>query len=97
MDDRADCELGRLITKRYDTRDGDALLEPTYAASVRRYNAHRQRTLAQLWLEYHVARRRTHRHTFALLDAHHEAEIQRYSEMLELDGPEPNGHKEKSA
>ena len=39
MDDRADRELENLLTKRHDPRDGDALLGPSYAESVRRYNA----------------------------------------------------------
>jgi hypothetical protein len=34
LDARADRELDRLITKRYDPRDGDALVEPSYAESV---------------------------------------------------------------
>ena len=71
--------------------------EELYMESVRRHHAQRQAALAWEWLRYHVARQRAHRKTFALLDAHHEAEIQRYSEMLGLDDPEPNGHHEESA
>lgn len=39
MDDRAHRELDRLITKRFNPHDGNTLLEPSYAESVRRYNA----------------------------------------------------------
>jgi len=40
--ERADIELDRLITKRYDPRDGEALLEPTCADTVMRHDARRQ-------------------------------------------------------
>ena len=56
--------------------------EELYMESVRRHHAQRQEALAWEWLEYHQRRRLAHRQTFKLLDAHHEAEIQRYSEML---------------
>ena len=76
---------------------GDREREDLWAESCRRHHAQRQEALAWEWLRFHVARQRAHRHTFALLDAHHEAEIQRYSQMLGLDGPEPNGHEKESA
>ena len=60
MDDRADRELDRLITKRHDRRDGDALLEPSYAASVRRFNAKlREENLSQ-WTNYYEKMSRLH-------------------------------------
>jgi hypothetical protein len=34
LDDRAGRELERLITKRHGPRDGDALLEPSYARAL---------------------------------------------------------------
>ena len=56
--------------------------EEIWAASVRAHNAQRQEGLARQWLEYHVARQRANRKTYTMLDAHHEAEIQRYEQML---------------
>jgi hypothetical protein len=47
--ERADIELSRLIEKRHDPRDGDALLEPSYAASVRRYNATGEAESRRAW------------------------------------------------
>jgi hypothetical protein len=47
LDDRTDIELDRLITKRYDPRDGDALLELSYAESIRRYNGKLQAALRE--------------------------------------------------
>jgi hypothetical protein len=38
-EDAVDTELDRLIEKRHDPADGEMLLEPGYAESVRRYNA----------------------------------------------------------
>jgi hypothetical protein len=83
--ERVEADLTRLVERRDAERretEGERLEEALWAESVAKYNARRQRTLAQLWLEYHIARRRTHRHTFALLDAHHEAEIRRYTAIL---------------
>ncbi len=60
MDDRADIELDRLITKRHDPRDGDTLLEPTYAESVRRYNARRQEENRSEWGSFHEKMSRLH-------------------------------------
>jgi hypothetical protein len=51
--ERADMELDRLITRRHDPRDGDALLEPTYAESVRRYNARREDENRSEWGNFH--------------------------------------------
>ncbi len=53
MDYRADRELEKLITKRHDPRDGDALLEPSYAESVRRYNARREEENCSEWGNFH--------------------------------------------
>jgi hypothetical protein len=61
LDDRADGELERLITKRQDPRDGDALLEPTYAESVRRYNARREEEHRSEWGNFHAKMSRLHR------------------------------------
>ena len=78
-------ELDSFVAKRDAQRrrtEGEREREAIYMESVRRHHAQRQETLAWEWLRYHVARQRAHRKTFALLDAHHEAEIRRYSEML---------------
>ena len=60
MDDRADRELDRLITRRHDPRDGDALLEPTYAESVRRFNARREEENRSEWGNFHEKMSRLH-------------------------------------
>lgn len=46
-------DLDRLIEKRHDPRDGDALLEPTYAESVRRFNARREEECRSEWAIFH--------------------------------------------
>ena len=91
-------DLDRLITKRHDQRvsEEQGRVEDGWAECVRRHHAQRQEALAWQWLEYHQRRQRAHRQTFALLDAHHEAEIQRYERMLGLSSPEPNGHEKES-
>ncbi len=54
MDDRADIELDRLITKRHDgDAIGDALLEPTYAESVRRYQRRQEEENRSEWGNFH--------------------------------------------
>jgi hypothetical protein len=53
LDEHADLELEKLITKRNDPRDGDALLEPTYAESVRRYNARQEEANRSEWGNFH--------------------------------------------
>jgi hypothetical protein len=60
VDDRADRELERLIVKRHDPRDGDALLEPTYAASVRRYQRRREEENRSEWGNFHLKMSRLH-------------------------------------
>ena len=95
---QVEAELDRLITKRHETRvsEEQRRVEDGWAESVRRHHAQRQEALAWQWLEYHQRRQRAHRKTFALLDAHHAAEIAKYEAMLGLDGPERNGHKESA-
>ena len=53
-------ELDRLITKRHDPRDGDALLEPSYAESVRRYNSRREEENRSEWRNFHLKLSRLH-------------------------------------
>jgi hypothetical protein len=60
LDDRADRELERLITKRHDPRDGEALLEPTYADTVRRYNARREEEHRSEWGNFHERMSKLH-------------------------------------
>ena len=60
MDDRAGRELEKLITKRHDPRDGDALLEPSYAESVRRYNARREEENRSEWGNFHLKMAQLH-------------------------------------
>ncbi len=88
--ERVEADLDRLITRRHDQRvkdEGERFEEAFWEETAAKYNARRQQQLARLWLEYHLTRQRTHRHTFALLDAHHEQEIARYTAMLD-DGRE---------
>jgi hypothetical protein len=83
--ERVEIELDAMIERRDLKRrelEGERRERELWAASAAKYNAHRQRELAQQWLAYHIARRRTHRYTFAILDRHHEQEIARYSAML---------------
>ena len=60
MDDRADIELNRLLTRRHDPHDGDALLEPSYAASVRRFNARREEEHRSEWGNFHLKMAQLH-------------------------------------
>ena len=60
MDDRADRELEKLITKRHAPRDGDALLEPSYAESVRRYHRRRAEEHRSEWGNFHEKMSRLH-------------------------------------
>jgi hypothetical protein len=78
--ERADIALSRLIEKRHDPRDGDALLEPSYAASVRRYNATREAESRWAWADYHRRQAQRMRALLAGLIAHHE---ERALELLE--------------
>jgi hypothetical protein len=72
LDERADIELDRLITKRHDPHDGDALLEPTYAESVRRYNARREEEHRSEWGNFHEKMAQLH----AWLSEEHAAKAQ---------------------
>ena len=60
LDNRADRELDRLIIKRHDQCDGDALLEPSYAESVRRYNAQHEEKNRSEWGNFHEKMSRLH-------------------------------------
>jgi hypothetical protein len=66
-------ELDRLITKRHDPRDSDALLEPSYAESVRHYNARREEEHRSEWGNFHEKMARLH----AWLSEEHRAKAQR--------------------
>ncbi len=69
-------DLDRLIEKRHDQRDGEALLEPTYAESVRRFNARQQEENRQAWAEYHRSQAERMRALLAGLIARHEERAQ---------------------
>ncbi len=83
MDDRADRELERLITKRHDPRDGDALLEPSYAESVRRYQRRREEERRSEWGNFHEKMAQLH----VLLSEEHRAKAQRLCEGQGEGGP----------
>jgi hypothetical protein len=87
LTERADVELNRLLTKCHDPRDGEALLEPTYAESVRAYNARcgEERRLERL--HYHEGQVRRLSNTLGALVAYHEREAEKYR----------NGHHEEGA
>jgi hypothetical protein len=74
--ERADIELDRLITKRHAPRDGGALLEPSYAESVRRYNTRVQAELREHWAEYHRCQAHRMRTLLEALVARHEERAQ---------------------
>ena len=78
LDDRADRELDRLITKRHDPRDGGALLEPSYAESVRRYNARRREELDLERYEYHRGQAVRLRAVLESLIREHERNAEKY-------------------
>ena len=82
VNERADGELTRLIEKRHNPRDGDALLEPTYAASVRRYNARREEENRHAWAAFHEGQAERHRRLLEQLIADHE---ERALRLLEED------------
>jgi hypothetical protein len=65
VSERADVELNRLLTKHHDPRDGVALLEPTYAESVRRYNASRTAIHREKWIAHYRNMERLHRNLAA--------------------------------
>ena len=70
-------ELDRLITKRHDPHDGDALLEPSYAESVRRYNGKVQAALREEWADYHRRQAQRMRTLLEALIAAHEAKAEK--------------------
>lgn len=72
VNERADIELNRLITKRHLPDDGAEMLEPSYAASVRRYNAKRQEENRAAWAAFHESQAERHRRTLEQLIADHE-------------------------
>jgi hypothetical protein len=83
--ERVEVELDAMISRRDLQRrelEGERRERELWAVSAAKYNARRQRELAQAWLQYHIARQRAHRRTFAILDAHHAAEIRRYTAIL---------------
>jgi hypothetical protein len=82
-DARAGRELERLITKRHDPRDGEALLEPSYAESVRRYNAKLQAANREMWTQFHREQAERHRATLERLIQVHE---RRAEELLTKEG-----------
>jgi hypothetical protein len=73
LDDRADHELDRLMTKRHDPCDGDALLEPSYAESVRRYNTRREEEHRSQWGNFHL--KMAHLHVWLSEEHAHKAQL----------------------
>jgi hypothetical protein len=73
-----DSELDRLISRRasQDRRPDPDELEPSYAESVRRYNAAREAERRTAWSDYHRVHAERLRRTLERLIAHHEARAQ---------------------
>ena len=87
-------ELDSFVARRDKERRRDGGARPAeerWAESVRRHHAQRQQELAREWLRWHQRMLSNHARTASLIAAHHRSEIERYEQMLGLDGPEPNG------
>ncbi len=79
-------ELERFVERRYDQRvaeEGQRPSEASFMEPTRFYNARKQRELAEDWRRWHIERRRANRAIYAVLDAHHRAEIARYERLRE--------------
>ncbi len=73
-----DTELDRLISRRasQDRQPDPDELEPSYAESVRVYNAAREAERRLAWCEFHRVHAERLRRTLERLIAHHEARAQ---------------------
>ncbi len=82
MTDVVDQELDRLITRRASTDRSPCpdALEPSYAESVRRFNAAREAENRAAWREYHRSQADSLRRTLEDLIARHEAQVARLCE-----------------
>jgi hypothetical protein len=73
-----DEDLVRLIERR-SRRDPDHdELEPSYAESVRRYNARRDEEMRAAWCEYHLEQAARHRAVLEQLITLHEEQAEKY-------------------
>ncbi len=77
--DTVDADLDRLVSKRasQDRRPDPDELEPSYADSVRRFNARRRGVNREAWVNFHRDQAARHRRNLAALVAHHEREAER--------------------
>ena len=77
-----DGELDRLIRRRAgaDRRPCPDALEPSYAESMRRFNAARRAENAAAWCEYHRAQADSLRRTLEALIRHHEERASKLQE-----------------
>jgi hypothetical protein len=66
-----DTELDRLIEKRSRRDPTLDVLEPSYAASVRRYHSRRRKEIAAQWYGYHLDQAERLERTAARLAASH--------------------------
>jgi hypothetical protein len=80
--------IRRFLTDENDPRDGEALLEPTYAESVRRYNAGREAENRRACADYHHQQAERIRATLSGLIASHE---ERALKVLEDDSETKEG------
>lgn len=79
-----EAELDRLISRRasqYRRPDPDEL-EPTYAGSVRRYNASKCEEMRAAWCEHHEGQAARLRAVLESLIALHEEQAERYRDQL---------------
>jgi hypothetical protein len=85
-------DLDRLIERRSSSNPDPDTLEPSYAESVRRFNA-RQRD-EHLWqrLLFHQAMLRSHRENFRQIIRRHKAGVSRCEEMLGIRAKQRKGN-----
>lgn len=81
----AERELGRLIERRHDPRDGEAMRDPGYAASEARYHERLREENRAAWSGWHLEQAERLERTAAELASAHR---RRAGELL---GGEPPG------
>jgi hypothetical protein len=85
--EKQEADITKLIERRHNQRvedEGERKLEEEWQITERRHAAERQKQLALEWLEYHQQRLEGHKVTAAVLQKHHEVEIERYRRLLGL-------------
>jgi hypothetical protein len=83
VESELDAYINRADKRRRETA-GEREREELYEESCRRHHARREAELAWEWLRFHVRQLRNHQTTAALIARHHEQEIRKYEEMLNI-------------